>query len=41
MNKNEVGKLKGWVDITIEFLKLVSQYLSGALAAIFLPHHKK
>lgn len=41
MDKNEVGKLKSWVDIAIEFLKLVSQYLSGAVAAIFFPHRKK
>lgn len=41
MDKNEAGKLKSWVDMTIEFLKLLSKYLGGALAAIFLPHHKK
>lgn len=41
MDKNEAGKLKSWVDIAIEFLKLVSKYLSGAVAAIFLPHRKK
>ena len=41
MDKNEVGKLKSWVDIAIEFLKLVSKYLAGAVAAIFLPRRKK
>ena len=41
MDKNEVGKLKSWVDIAIEFLKLVSKYLSGSVAAIILPRRKK
>lgn len=38
-DKNKVSKIKEWVDITIEFLKLVSEYLGKAVAAI-LPRRK-
>lgn len=34
MNKENLKQLKEWVDITIDFLKLVSKYLGNAVAAI-------
>ena len=39
VDKNKVNKIKEWVDVTIEFLKLVSKYLGEAVAAI-LPCRK-
>lgn len=39
VDKNKVNKIKEWVDITIEFLKLVSKYLGETVAAI-LPYRK-
>lgn len=40
MNKDSMKRLKQLVDVTIDFLKLVSKYLGGAVAAI-LPWRKK
>ena len=34
MNKEKLKELKEWVDITIDFLKLVSKYLGNAVVAI-------
>lgn len=39
MNKDSMKRLKQLVDVTIDFLKLVSKYLGEAVAAI-LPWHK-
>ena len=41
MNKENLKQLKEWVDITIDFLKLVSKYLGNAVATILFPWHKK
>ena len=40
MNKDGIKRLKQLVDVTIDFLKLVSKYLGEAVAAI-LPWRKK
>lgn len=40
MNKDSMKRLKQLVDVTIDFLKLVSKYLGDAVAAI-LPWRKK
>lgn len=42
MDKDSIKRLKQLVDVTIDFLKLVSKYLGEAIAAI-LPwrKHKK
>lgn len=34
MNKDSLKQLKEWVDIAIDFLKLVSKYLASATASI-------
>lgn len=34
MDKNEASKLKNLVDIAIEFLKLISECLGKAVAAV-------
>lgn len=44
VNKDNLKQLKQIVDVTIDFLKLVSKYLGEAVAAIILPWrygHKK
>ena len=44
MNKDSMKRLKQLVDITIDFLKLVSKYLGETVTAIILPWrngHKK
>lgn len=41
MDKDAMKQLKELVDISIEFLKLVSKYLGNAVAAIFFPFKKK
>lgn len=41
MNKENLKQLKEWVDITIDFLKLVSKYLGNAVAAILFPWKRK
>ncbi len=41
MNKENLKQLKEWVDITIDFLKLVSKYLGTAVAAILFPGKRK
>ena len=44
MNKDNLKQLKRLVDVTIDFLKLVSKYLGETAAAIILPWrngHKK
>lgn len=44
VDKDKVSQIKEWVDVTIEFLKLVSKYLGEAVAAIIMPWrygHKK
>lgn len=41
MDKNAMKQLKVWVDISIEFLKLVSRFLGNAVAAIIFPFRKK
>lgn len=41
MDKDAMKQLKEWVDISIEFLKLVSKYLGQAVAAIIFPFKKK
>ena len=44
MDKDSIKRLKQLVDVTIDFLKLVSKYLGEAVAAIILPwrnRHKK
>lgn len=41
MNKEKLKELKEWVDVTIDFLKLVSKYLGNAVAAILFPRRKK
>ncbi len=40
MNKENLKQLKEWIDITIDFLKLVSKYLGNTVAAIILPWRK-
>ena len=40
VDKDKIGQIKEWVDVTIEFLKLVSKYLSNAVAAILFPWKK-
>lgn len=40
MNKDTMNRLKQLVDVTIDFLKLVSKYLGEAVAAI-MPWRKK
>ena len=40
MDKDGIKRLKQLVDVTIDFLKLVSRYLGEAVAAI-LPWRKK
>lgn len=41
MDKDTMKQLKEWVDISIEFLKLVSKYLGNAVAAIIFPFKRK
>lgn len=41
VDKNKVSQIKEWVDVTIEFLKLVSKYLGDAVAQILLPKRKR
>lgn len=41
MNKENLKQLKEWVDITIDFLKLVSKYLGNAVAGILFPWKRK
>ena len=44
MDKDNLKQLKRLVDVTIDFLKLVSKYLGETVAAIILPWrnwHKK
>lgn len=41
VNKEQLKQLKEWVDVTIDFLKLVSKYLGNAVAAILFPWQKK
>lgn len=40
MDKEAMKKIKEIVDVTIDFLKIISKYLGEAVAAI-LPWHKK
>lgn len=40
MNKDSMKRLKQLVDVTIDFLKLVSKYLGETVAAIILPWKK-
>ena len=40
MNKDNLKQLKRLVDVTIDFLKLVSKYLGETVAAIILPWRK-
>ena len=41
MDKDKLKQLKQLVDVTIDFLKLVSKYLGETVAAIILPWKKK
>lgn len=41
VDKNKVSQIKEWVDVTIEFLKLVSKYLGGAVAQVLFPKRKR
>lgn len=40
MDKEAMKKIKEIVDVTIDFLKIISKYLGEAVAAI-LPWHNK
>ncbi len=40
MDKDNLKQLKRLVDVTIDFLKLVSKYLGETVAAIILPWRK-
>lgn len=40
MDKDDLKQLKRLVDVTIDFLKLVSKYLGETMAAIILPWRK-
>lgn len=40
MDKDSMKRLKQLVDVTIDFLKLVSKYLGETVAAIILPWNK-
>ena len=40
MNKDNLKQLKQIVDVTIDFLELISKYLGEAVAAIILPWRK-
>ncbi len=41
VDKDKVGQIKKWVDVTIKFLELVSKYLGNAIASILFPRRKK
>ena len=41
VDKNKVSQAKEWVDVAIEFLKLVSKYLGDAAAQILFPKRKR
>ena len=41
VDKENLKQLKRLVDVTIDFLKLVSKYLGETVAAIILPWRKK
>ena len=41
MDKDNIKQLKQLIDVTIDFLKLVSKYLGNAVAAIIMPRRKK
>lgn len=40
MNKDNLKQLKRLVDVTIDFLKLISKYLGETVTAIILPWRK-
>lgn len=41
VDKNKVSQIKEWVDVTIEFLKLVSKYLGSTVATVLFPKRKR
>lgn len=41
MDKDKLKEIKRWIDVSIDFLKLISKYLGDAVAQILFPGRKK